>query len=170
MAREAGTRAVVLSGGGARGAYGAGVLRFVFEDLQRSLGRIAPPEIALGTSVGAIHACYLAATADGEWLYLHLVLPREITLQGGSVTTRLLLDLDADASTGQRVKVAGAADLGMDLDVVFSPADPEKQGRPGAGIACCRRNDGHWTSLTRAGSADQGPSSLRSDLPNNDQL
>jgi NTE family protein len=58
-------RAVVFSGGGARGAYEAGVLRFLFEDLQRSLGRVVAPEIALGTSVGAIHACYLAATAEG---------------------------------------------------------------------------------------------------------
>jgi NTE family protein len=58
-------RAVVFSGGGARGAYEAGVLRFLFEDLPRATGRPVAPEIALGTSVGAIHACYLAATAEG---------------------------------------------------------------------------------------------------------
>ncbi len=56
-------RALVLSGGGARGAYEAGVLRFVFEALPKRLGR--PPRIDLvsGTSVGAIHACFVAATA-----------------------------------------------------------------------------------------------------------
>jgi NTE family protein len=59
-------RAVILSGGGARGAYEAGVLRFLLEDLQRLLGRPIAPEILLGTSVGAIHACYLAATAEGS--------------------------------------------------------------------------------------------------------
>lgn len=62
--RKQAVRAIVFSGGGARGAYEAGVLRFVFEELESDLGGAALPEIALGTSVGAIHACYLAATAD----------------------------------------------------------------------------------------------------------
>ncbi|MFZ1864765.1 MAG: patatin-like phospholipase family protein [Polyangiales bacterium] len=55
--------ALVLSGGGARGAYEAGVLRFLFEELPKDLGE--PPEfdILTGTSVGAIHACFVAATA-----------------------------------------------------------------------------------------------------------
>ncbi len=56
-------RAVVLSGGGARGAYEAGVLRFILSELPKHLGHPVRPELVLGTSVGAIHACYLAATA-----------------------------------------------------------------------------------------------------------
>lgn len=57
-------RAIVLSGGGARGAYEAGVLRFILDELPGRTG-IAPDfEIVSGTSVGAIHACFLAATAD----------------------------------------------------------------------------------------------------------
>jgi NTE family protein len=57
-------RAVVLSGGGARGAYEAGVLRFILDELPGRTG-IAPDfDIMSGTSVGAIHACFLAATAD----------------------------------------------------------------------------------------------------------
>jgi NTE family protein len=53
--------AMILSGGGARGAYEVGVLWYIFEDLTRALG--APPRIDVlcGTSVGAINACYLAA-------------------------------------------------------------------------------------------------------------
>lgn len=53
--------AMILSGGGARGAYEVGVLWYIFDDLTRILG--APPkvEILCGTSVGAINACYLAA-------------------------------------------------------------------------------------------------------------
>jgi NTE family protein len=53
--------AMILSGGGARGAYEVGVLWYIFDDLTRILG--APPrvEILSGTSVGAINACYLAA-------------------------------------------------------------------------------------------------------------
>jgi NTE family protein len=53
--------AMILSGGGARGAYEVGVLWYIFDDLTRILG--APPRIDVlcGTSVGAINACYLAA-------------------------------------------------------------------------------------------------------------
>ena len=53
--------AMILSGGGARGAYEVGVLWYIFDDLSRMRG--APPklDILCGTSVGAINACYLAA-------------------------------------------------------------------------------------------------------------
>jgi NTE family protein len=57
-------RAVVLSGGGARGAYEAGVLRFILDTLPGRAGIKPDFEIVCGTSVGAIHACFLAATAD----------------------------------------------------------------------------------------------------------
>src|SRR6476469_1407652 len=64
-ATSTGTRsrrvAMILSGGGARGAYEVGVLSYIFDDLTRVRG--APPrlDILSGTSVGAINACYLAA-------------------------------------------------------------------------------------------------------------
>jgi NTE family protein len=53
--------AIILSGGGARGAYEAGVLWYLFDDLTRRLG--APPKVDIlcGTSVGAINSAYLAA-------------------------------------------------------------------------------------------------------------
>lgn len=53
--------AIVLSGGGARGAYEVGVLSYVFDRIA-SL-RKAPPKVSIlsGTSVGAINACFLAA-------------------------------------------------------------------------------------------------------------
>ncbi len=57
-------RAIVLSGGGARGAYEAGVLRFIFDTLPGRAGITPDFEIVCGTSVGAIHACFIAATAD----------------------------------------------------------------------------------------------------------
>lgn len=52
---------MILSGGGARGAYEVGVLWYIFDDLTRMRG--APPklDVLCGTSVGAINACYLAA-------------------------------------------------------------------------------------------------------------
>jgi NTE family protein len=54
--------AIVLSGGGARGAYEAGVLSFLMAELPKRLGRRPSFDIISGASVGAIHACYWAAT------------------------------------------------------------------------------------------------------------
>src|SRR3954469_8624709 len=56
--------ALVLSGGGARGAYEAGVLRYIREDLAGDLGGQVHFDIICGTSVGGIHACFVAGTAD----------------------------------------------------------------------------------------------------------
>jgi NTE family protein len=55
--------ALVLSGGGARGAYEAGIARFVLGELLPRLSPAARPRIFCGTSVGAINACALAAHA-----------------------------------------------------------------------------------------------------------
>ncbi len=54
--------ALVLSGGGARGAYEAGVLSYLFDDLARRRGRPVAFDIVTGTSVGAVHACYVAGS------------------------------------------------------------------------------------------------------------
>jgi NTE family protein len=56
--------ALVLSGGGARGAYEVGVLRYVLGRLTPRLGDFARPRIFSGTSVGAINACAFAAHHD----------------------------------------------------------------------------------------------------------
>ncbi|MGE5046970.1 MAG: patatin-like phospholipase family protein, partial [Deltaproteobacteria bacterium] len=56
--------ALVLSGGGARGAYEVGVLRYVLGKLAPRLGDSARPRIFCGTSVGAINACAAAAHHD----------------------------------------------------------------------------------------------------------
>jgi NTE family protein len=56
--------ALVLSGGGARGAYEAGVLRYIREDLAGDLGGQVMFDIISGTSVGGIHACFVAGTCD----------------------------------------------------------------------------------------------------------
>jgi NTE family protein len=57
-------RGLVLSGGGARGAYEAGVLDYVLRELPSSLLERGRFRVLCGTSVGAVHACYLAATAE----------------------------------------------------------------------------------------------------------
>jgi NTE family protein len=63
---EAGDRpraAIVLSGGGARGAYEAGVLSVLFERIYPQLPPGFEFDVLSGTSVGAIHAAYVAASA-----------------------------------------------------------------------------------------------------------
>jgi NTE family protein len=52
----------VLSGGGSRGAYEAGIIHYLRTDLAKRLGRHVPIDIVTGTSVGAINASFLAAT------------------------------------------------------------------------------------------------------------
>jgi NTE family protein len=54
----------VLSGGGSRGAYEAGIIHYLRTDLAKRLGRHVPIDIVTGTSVGAINAAFMAATAD----------------------------------------------------------------------------------------------------------
>jgi NTE family protein len=53
--------AMILSGGGARGAYEVGVLSYIFDDLTRVRGGPPRVDVLSGTSVGAINACYVAA-------------------------------------------------------------------------------------------------------------
>ena len=51
---------LVLSGGGARGAYEVGVLRYIREQIRRP----CPFHAVTGSSVGAINGSYVAATID----------------------------------------------------------------------------------------------------------
>lgn len=62
-ARDRPRTALVLSGGGSRGAYEAGVLSWMFENIYPKLGERFEFDIISGTSVGAIHAAYVAASA-----------------------------------------------------------------------------------------------------------
>lgn len=73
---------LVLGGGGARGAYEAGALSVLLPALERAGQR---PRLFVGTSVGAINATFLAATAHldaetvAEGLLRHW---REVSLNG----------------------------------------------------------------------------------------
>jgi NTE family protein len=58
--------AIVLAGGGARGAYEAGVLSYLYEHVY---GRVDPAfefDVISGTSVGATHAAFTAGTSHLE--------------------------------------------------------------------------------------------------------
>lgn len=54
---------LVLSGGGARGAYEAGVLQFIKTQIFPKKNTIPNFDIYCGSSVGAINTCYLVSTA-----------------------------------------------------------------------------------------------------------
>lgn len=54
----------MLAGGGARGAYEAGVLSFVFGELPASLGLKPEIDFICGTSVGAVNGTFLASVVD----------------------------------------------------------------------------------------------------------
>lgn len=49
---------MVLAGGAARGAYEAGVLRYVLTELPKHLGHVPWPDIVSGTSVGALNGVF----------------------------------------------------------------------------------------------------------------
>lgn len=57
------TTALVLSGGGARGAYAVGVVQAIVEILGLSPSDRSPFQIFSGTSVGSINAAFMAANA-----------------------------------------------------------------------------------------------------------
>jgi NTE family protein len=63
MVKEKAKKALVLSGGGARGAYEVGVIKFIRERMSNLIGEHPKFDILSGTSVGAIHSCYLASTS-----------------------------------------------------------------------------------------------------------
>lgn len=57
---------LILAGGGARGAYEAGVLRYVFTTLMKRHGINPNPDLISGTSVGALNGAWIGARgADG---------------------------------------------------------------------------------------------------------
>jgi NTE family protein len=111
---------IVLSGGGSRGAYEAGIIHYLRTDLARRLGRHVPIDIISGTSVGAINAAFLAATmqdpdhqADqiaAAWRSLHIehligLKPKDILR-----ATRLILGGDPPLPTPGSFRYGGLLD------------------------------------------------------------
>jgi NTE family protein len=61
---------LVLSGGAARGAYQAGVLRFLYRALPRQLGFVPWPEVVSGTSVGALNGTFAVSRSEAQIVLL----------------------------------------------------------------------------------------------------
>ena len=57
---------VTLAGGGARGAYIAGVLRYIYTELPKKLGYKPWPDLVSGVSVGVINGYFIASHSDYE--------------------------------------------------------------------------------------------------------
>lgn len=76
---------LVLAGGAARGAYEAGVVQYILEELPRSLGHEIALDVLAGTSVGAINACFLAAFADQPKLRARLLVEHWTSLEVGEI-------------------------------------------------------------------------------------
>lgn len=65
--------ALILSGGGARGAYEAGVLSYLFEEMPKKHKFCPRFQIVNGSSVGAINAAFFAAAAhDTDYMVRNL--------------------------------------------------------------------------------------------------
>lgn len=62
--RSVGPVGLVLSGGGVRGAYEAGVISGIVEALDRRPSDPSPFQILAGSSIGAIHAAFIASHAE----------------------------------------------------------------------------------------------------------
>jgi NTE family protein len=56
--------ALILPGGAALGAYEAGVVDYILRDVADAIGAPVAPDVLCGTSVGALAATLLAASAD----------------------------------------------------------------------------------------------------------
>lgn len=74
--------ALVLAGGGARGAYEAGTLRYIFGPLARRMGKDLAPDVICGTSVGALTGAWVAAqgmeSAQTLWKYWRELEPHHV--------------------------------------------------------------------------------------------
>jgi exonuclease III len=76
------------------------------------------------------------AMADADYLYLRVRLEGElVTPQANSESLSIMLDLDADATTGERLHTPRAAEgLGADVEIVFSPRREGEDGDEDGGL------------------------------------
>ncbi|WP_240475412.1 patatin-like phospholipase family protein [Vulgatibacter incomptus] len=124
--------ALVLGGGAARGAYEAGVVAYLRDELPQELGRHIDLDILTGTSVGALNACYLAgAAADparqadelvGKWTSLRI---ENVLSFGARDAVRLVRDLvrRTPERKGEEPTFGGIVDPAGLRDLVRSQVD-----------------------------------------------
>ena len=165
---------LVLSGGGARGAYEAGVLGYIFGDLAKREGRTPPLAIVSGTSVGAVNGAFIASRAhdlsrsvarlEALWCDLELSDVLDFTLRHAATLPRVLLGGDDGSglfsSAALRALAAREIDwdrLDMNLERGVRECGLRVRGRCGAGIddACDDLRDEHAEQAERQPQADR---------------
>ena len=132
--------AIILSGGGARGAYEAGVLWYLFDELTRLRG--APPrvDILCGTSVGAINSAFVAAHLSDPVLGVR----RLVDVWSGLRLDRVLGFGMRQALSLPRVLMGGGQGTGRE-----DPAPPERSPDQQ------ERDDQRQVLLARAGQSER---------------
>jgi endonuclease/exonuclease/phosphatase family metal-dependent hydrolase len=90
----------------------------------------------------------IVATSDEHHLYLRFTIEEsQFTLQSANESTTILLDTDGNAKTGQLLEPAELNGLGIDMEIVFSPAKAD--GSQGRGVAIFSiANDGSRKELS----------------------
>src|SRR3954462_2795170 len=109
--------ALVLAGGGARGAYEAGALTVLLPELERRGQR---PTMGFGTSVGALNAAVVAATAHRP---AEDVAELPIETWSSIAYDEVLQPLASPASAGRLVTYLAQA-LGLPRPKISSNLDP----------------------------------------------
>jgi NTE family protein len=104
-----GSIGLILSGGGARGAYEAGVLTYIADALPELLSRV---RVITGSSVGAVNTIYLASRG----------LSPESTHELAGLWRGLKIDESLSLSSFQALKMLGAAPLRLLRIGLRSPA------------------------------------------------
>lgn len=117
---------LVLSGGGARGAYEAGVLGYVFGDLAKREKRTPPLAIVSGTSVGAVNGAFIASRAhdlarsvsrlEALWCDLELSDVLDFTLRHAVTLPRVLLGGDSGSGMFSSAALRALASREIDWD------------------------------------------------------
>ena len=157
-------KALVLSGGGGRGAYHIGVLEALVAAGWMEDGK--GPDIIAGTSIGAINAAALAsgltvAQLKRRWLAMHTEEVHRLSDDLPAVSRplmRFLLRsvLTSEAHGGARDTLP-AGERGMSAESLFSRLGALFHGRPFRSLldtAPWRRTLGQWMDFARINSAD----------------
>ncbi|HEY5656818.1 MAG TPA: patatin-like phospholipase family protein [Myxococcota bacterium] len=170
--------AIVLAGGGARGAYEAGVLSHLFESVYPRLPNGFEFDLVSGTSVGAIHAAFTAASTQLEPAKRAVQLTRTWSEMRIADVLRLssfdliamplralgLIKLRREARGGSAGSVGGLMDLSP-LEQLVAQRVPWRElrnnlerGRPGAlCISCTEVRSGRVTLFMDGPLADATP-------------
>jgi NTE family protein len=115
--------ALVLSGGGMRGAYEVGIMSGLLEALSKSGHPMSPFHLAAGASVGAVNATYVAANAHAPGLNLDQLIAAWTGMDFSTVFSTQLLSFFRQLFKGTMPPAQEQQRLGVSL---LNPAPLEE--------------------------------------------